>query len=135
MLYFDTKNSVEGSLYAARTNMRAAKRANRGILAANLKMLMERRGWTQQQLADKAGMSQAHVGNLTRAEHDPTTSVLESLAAAFGVPPWLLLVPGLRADILDSPEIPTMIARYADFHSVGRPDGDGGKNKRRSGGG
>lgn len=80
-------------------------------------MLMQRRGWNQRQLGDKAGLSQTHVGNVLREHSDVSTSVLESLGVAFGIPGWLLLVPDLRADILDSPEIPAMVARYAGFHA------------------
>jgi transcriptional regulator with XRE-family HTH domain len=118
MQYINTKNAVSGPLYAARQQMRATKKAaDRSVLAANLKMLMERRDWTQRQLAEKAGMSQTHVGNLIRGDHDASLSVVKILADAFGIPPWLLLVPGLRADILDSPEIPSIVARYAEFHA------------------
>jgi transcriptional regulator with XRE-family HTH domain len=109
------KNISRGTLYAASNQMRAAKKANRSDLAANVRALMKRRDWTQLQLADKAGISQTHVGNILREENDASISVLAAIGQAFGVPGWQLLVPNLPPDLLDSPELPTVVERYATF--------------------
>lgn len=122
MQNLDLKNVSGGTLYAASNKMRAAKKANRADLAANVRALMKRRGWTQVQLGEKAGISQTHIGNIVREEHDVSTSVLAAVAQAFGVPAWLLLVPNLPPDILDSPELPTILERYSTFrHSNPTP--------------
>jgi hypothetical protein len=59
-------------------------------------------------------MSQTHVGNVLRQEVDPTTAVLTGLSTAFGVPSWLLLVPGLTPEILDSKEVPNLLQTYLE---------------------
>lgn len=95
--------------------MQSARTQSRAIVAANVRALMERRGWTQEQVAAKAGISQTHVGNVLRQDTDCRTAILEALGKAFGVPAWLLLVPGLKPEVLDSPEIPLLLERYAAF--------------------
>lgn len=109
MLQFDAHNNSSRPPYRAEM---AAKKAIREVLAANLIALMERRGWTQTQLELKSGVSQRHISSLRRATADCTTEILDALGAAFGVPGWLLLVPGMPVEMLDSPEIPALIERY-----------------------
>lgn len=53
--------------------------------ATKLKRLREERGMTQQQLAEKAGISREYLTRLEGARHDPTLTVLERLAKALGV--------------------------------------------------
>jgi transcriptional regulator with XRE-family HTH domain len=89
-----------------------AKKAIRAVLAANLTALMTRREWTQKQLEAKSGISQRHISSLRRETADCTTEILDALGAAFGIPGWLLLVPDLPVDILDSPELPLLVERY-----------------------
>jgi transcriptional regulator with XRE-family HTH domain len=50
-----------------------------------LKRLREARGMTQQELADKAGISREHLARLEGARHDPTLGLLERLAKALRV--------------------------------------------------
>ena len=52
----------------------------------SLKSLRENAGFTQQQLAQKAGLLQSHVSRIERGEYSPTNKTLTKLAAALGVP-------------------------------------------------
>lgn len=54
-------------------------------LSMKLKQLREARGWTQEQLAEKAGVSRAYVSRLEIGRHDPPLSMLEKLAKALKV--------------------------------------------------
>lgn len=90
----------------------AGKKAIRAVLAANLIALMAKRGWTQQQLEAKSGISQRHISSLRRETADCTTEIIDSLGAAFGIPGWLLLVPDIPIEVLDSPEVPLLVERY-----------------------
>lgn len=94
---------------------RTSKRECSLVIAANVRVMMKRRDWTQEQLAKRAGVSQTHVGNVLRAQHAPSADVIERIAGAFGVPPYLLLVPDLAPEMLDSPELPLLVERYAAF--------------------
>jgi transcriptional regulator with XRE-family HTH domain len=50
-----------------------------------LKQLREAKGWTQEQLAAKAGYSRAYIARLEIGRHDPPLSALEKLAKALKV--------------------------------------------------
>ncbi|MGH4001651.1 MAG: helix-turn-helix domain-containing protein, partial [Pseudonocardiaceae bacterium] len=69
-------------------------------------MLRQARGWTQQQLADRSGYSQATISRLerqaSRAARD--TVVLIDIAGALGVSPAVLGVAGIpgQGHILDN---------------------------------
>lgn len=47
--------------------------------------LMEARGWTTYELAEKAGLTQSTVSNLFRASAIPTIPTLEKICSAFGI--------------------------------------------------
>jgi transcriptional regulator with XRE-family HTH domain len=50
-----------------------------------IKALREKRGLSQQALADKAGLSRTYLARLETARQDPTLSTLEKLAKALKV--------------------------------------------------
>ena len=54
-------------------------------MAKRLKAVRAERGLTQQQLAERAGISGGYYARLERGEQDPTLSVIERLAKALGV--------------------------------------------------
>ena len=59
--------------------------APRKTVATRLKELRKRRGWSQEQLADEAGISRTYLARLETARQDPTLSTLEKLAKALKV--------------------------------------------------
>ena len=54
-------------------------------IAMRIKVLRERKGWTQEMLAEKAGIGRSHLARLETARQDPTLSTLEKIAKAFRV--------------------------------------------------
>ena len=54
-------------------------------LAMRLKALREQRGMTQEQLAERAGISRGYLARLETARQDPRLSTLERLAKALRV--------------------------------------------------
>jgi transcriptional regulator with XRE-family HTH domain len=52
---------------------------------AKLKGIRERRRLTQEQLADKSGVSRSYLARLETCRQDPTLRTLEKLARALGV--------------------------------------------------
>jgi transcriptional regulator with XRE-family HTH domain len=60
-------------------------------MAARSKVLRERRGLTQEQLAEKSGVGRSHLARLETGKQDPTLSTIEKLAKALGVRPARLL--------------------------------------------
>ena len=60
-------------------------------LAIRLRELRERRGWSQEQLAARAGISRGYLARLETARQDPRLSILEKLARALKVKAATLL--------------------------------------------
>lgn len=54
-------------------------------IAMRLKQLRAKRGWTQEQLAEKAGINRGYLARLETGRHDPTITTLEKLAKALRV--------------------------------------------------
>jgi len=99
---------------------RSRQHETRAVLAKNLRILMERRDWTQTALKEKSGVSQRHISSLLNQQQDCTTEILAGLALAFRLPGWLLLVADLPAELLDSQDIPLLIQRYLKAGPEGR---------------
>lgn len=112
MLLESPQNDARAPPYPS--DVATAQETNREVLATNLRGLMKRRGWKQTQLAEKARISQTHIGNVLRKQVDPTTVMLDALGRAFGVPGWVLLIPGLPIEILDSTSIPELVQTYIE---------------------
>lgn len=71
--------------------------ALRQILADNVQAELKRRGYTQPQLAKKAGMAQSHVSRIVNGRAGATIDRVALLAHAFGVDPHELLIKGFSA--------------------------------------
>ncbi len=54
-------------------------------LARNLRSLRTERGWSQEALADEAGIHRTYVSDLERGARNPTITVVDKLASALGV--------------------------------------------------
>lgn len=66
---------------------------DREVLAARLIKLREGKGWSQRQLAEKAGVSNGHVSHLELGRtRNPRPEELEKLAGALGVPVSYFLI-------------------------------------------
>lgn len=111
-------NYAKASSYLS--GMRPKTLATRATLSRNLKILMERREWTQKALEAKSGVSQRHISSLLNQQQDCTTEILAGLADAFNLPSWLLLVTDLPAELLDSHSIPLLVTRYINAGPEGR---------------
>jgi transcriptional regulator with XRE-family HTH domain len=53
---------------------------------ARLRQLRTARGWSQEELADRAKKHWTYVGGVERGERNPTLRVIADLAHALGVP-------------------------------------------------
>ena len=54
-------------------------------LVMKIKQLREQKGWTQEVLAEKAGLSWGYIARLEIGRHDPSLSTLVKLAKALKV--------------------------------------------------
>ena len=54
-------------------------------LALNMKRYRAAKGWSQEQLAFEAGVHRTYVSDLERASRNPSITILDKLAAPFGI--------------------------------------------------
>ncbi len=63
------------------------------VFARNLRRLRAERGWTQQELADRAEMDRTYLSALERGAYSATIDMVAKIATAFGVEPASMLKP------------------------------------------
>ena len=51
-------------------------------LAANMKRLRKERGWSQEALADEAGLDRTYISGIERIVRNPTVTVIERISSA-----------------------------------------------------
>ena len=54
-------------------------------IPAAVKERRARKGWTQEQLAARAGLTASTIGRVEAGHHVPSLATLEAIAGAFGV--------------------------------------------------
>jgi transcriptional regulator with XRE-family HTH domain len=60
-------------------------------LGARVRDLRQQRGWTQETLGERAGLSYKFIGEIERAIGNPTIDSIDQIARAFGIDIALLL--------------------------------------------
>lgn len=53
-------------------------------LAVNMKRLRKERGWSQEALADEAGLDRTYISGIERVVKNPTVTVVDRIASALG---------------------------------------------------
>lgn len=86
----------------------------RQIVANNLQALMDRRAWSQTEVAAKANISQRQISNMLSCSTGASYETLHAIAGAFGIPGWAMLLEKLPVELLDSQKIPLLVASFRD---------------------
>lgn len=93
-------------------------------LADNVRRLMEAAGDTQAKVAKRAGLAQRSVGNVvtygTTHDTSPTVRTVDGLAAAFGVPAWMLFIQDVPLEVLTGQRLNQVIQDYISVPEQGR---------------
>lgn len=63
----------------------------RARLSANMVRLRKEKGWSQEELADQAGLHRTYISGVERCVRNPTITVVEKIAMALGVGAGALL--------------------------------------------
>jgi transcriptional regulator with XRE-family HTH domain len=66
----------------------------RDVLARNVRLIRNNLGWSQEELADAAGLHRTYIGSIERAERNVSVDNIEKLARALNVKPTELLREG-----------------------------------------
>ena len=67
------------------------KRNTQEILIENLKAMRKSHQWTQMQLSEKSGVSDAMIGCIETGKKYPSLETLDRLATAFSLPTYMLI--------------------------------------------
>ncbi|WP_322075551.1 transcriptional regulator [Burkholderia cenocepacia] len=86
------------------------------IFFTNILRLLDERGMTKHELAEKAGISISFLSELTNGKANPSLKTMEAIAQALGVPLTLLL----ESTDLDRHSLEAVEERFA---SQGLPEG------------
>ena len=88
-----------------------AKTNNAAIIGANIRKIIEARGWSENELARKARVSQKMVNNICNVNFDanPTLESLEKIAKALNVPVWRLMIPGQTVEQLQNAAVNELV--------------------------
>lgn len=70
------------------------------ILIKNVKRLLIERSWTQEQLGEKAGVSQERISNLLNGKTEPTLFLVDKISDAFDVEVIALLSNDHQTDLI-----------------------------------
>ena len=95
------------------------RQPTKAILARNLRHLMKDRGWNQKETARRAGVDQKTISNILNQKKTPGLDVVESIATAFGLNLWHLILPTLIDDL----SIETSISKVYDAYFKAGPEG------------
>lgn len=89
-------------------------------ISTNLKRLMTARKWSQSELARLSGVSQTHIGGILRGESDCTVDMANQLAHPFGTTGWVLIMPNLPDELINSTSVQTLMDFYLGADADGR---------------
>lgn len=60
-------------------------------LGTHIRALRTAKGWSQEELADRAGLHVTYLSGLERGRRNPTLNVITDIARALHLPTWKLL--------------------------------------------
>ena len=69
-------------------------RNSNSVVAANVRTLREKLGWSQEMLGEKAGLHRTYIGAIERSEENITLNTLDRIAVALHVAADELVRPG-----------------------------------------
>jgi len=55
------------------------------VLSANIRKFRQRKGWSQERLAEESGLHRTYVSGVERGTRNPTVEIVGKLAKALGV--------------------------------------------------
>ncbi len=67
------------------------KDRERRAFGETVRLYRRKVGYSQEELADRAGIHRTYIGGIERGERNPTLIMIHRLARALGIPPYRLL--------------------------------------------
>jgi transcriptional regulator with XRE-family HTH domain len=85
-----------------------------------VRALLDMREWSEYDLAKASGVAQKTINNILNRRSVCGIETADSLAAAFGLKGWQLLIPDLPDDVLNSPALGKLVEDWAHSSTEGR---------------
>lgn len=63
------------------------------LLGVNVRLARRKLNWSQDQLAESAGLDRTYVSGIERGTRNPTVEIVDRIAQALSMPPHMLLAP------------------------------------------
>ena len=104
-----------------RSRVAAGKQKDVGeVIAATIKRLRRARGFTQNTLGERAGLSQTMISAIERRATSPAADTLQAIAKALGAEAWQLQIDGMDDDLLFTQTLPNFVYHYRDMSPADR---------------
>jgi transcriptional regulator with XRE-family HTH domain len=90
------------------------------IIAATIKRVRKARGYTQESLGERSGLSQTMISAIERRTTSPAADTLQAIAKALGVEAWQLQIDGMDDNLLFTETLPNFVYHYRDMSPADR---------------
>jgi transcriptional regulator with XRE-family HTH domain len=96
------------------------KKPTKTVVIENIRTLMRINDDTTYSLAEKSGLPQSTIVNILSGRHKISVEAADTVAAAYGLEGWHLLMRNLNGDLIDSTRLEKLYERYAAASAEGR---------------
>lgn len=100
------------------------KRQTKHIFAENVAALLAAHDMKESDLVRKTGLSQRTINNILNPDRDPNHSprmeVVDKVGQALKVDGWVLLIPGIKVEVSESPKFKNLVYGYNKANQEGR---------------
>jgi transcriptional regulator with XRE-family HTH domain len=90
------------------------------IIAATIKRVRKARGYSQEVLAERSGLSQTMISAIELRRTSPAADTLQAIAKALNVEAWQLQIDGMDDDLLFTETLPNFVYHYRDMSPADR---------------
>lgn len=90
------------------------------ILARNLRLLLDRTGYSNKELARRSGVADGTIGGILRRAHMPGIDKVARIAKTFGLSTYHLLMPDFDPDLLRAGKFDYLYKAYRETTDDGR---------------
>ena len=77
----------------SKSNRNSSRRTLQSLVGENIRAHRLRRGFSQEQLAELAGVHRTYIGGIERGERNVTLAAVSAIAEALALAPHILLFP------------------------------------------
>lgn len=91
-----------------------------GVLVDNVRALMRHTETSKAQLAQRSGISERMIAYILAKERTPTVETADSLARAFGLTGWQLMIPNLSLELAKEGKLEQLVKNYSTSSRKGR---------------